>query len=253
MAAGCALALFDRGYVGIFLIAGCVLLLLHVSGRNLRRRVQAVPVLLGVLLVAALMSPTIVRLTSPGNLKTFLQDSQNANTLVTPAPSALTDVGQPNGNNLALEPVNFSSRKNIIIHLPQRIFDLLFKPYPWQHYDWSQRFGAFGTLTAIVLFLLLIRFGWRRRGLVVRRTGPLLYPTLMMMIAYSLSVGNAGTGFRYRAHLLIPAIGMLSILWAPSRAAVPARTRVRDHSGFGVISSPKTLPVTSAVAPRAHA
>jgi hypothetical protein len=259
MGAGCLTALFDRGYVGIFLSAGCVLLLLHVSGRNLRRRTQAIPVLLGVLLLAALMSPIMIRLSDPGTLKTFLQGSQNANTLVTPAPSALQDVGKPNGDNLALAPVNFTSRKEIIIHLPQRTFDLLVKPYPWQHYDWSQRFGAIGSLLALALLAALIRYAWRSRGSILNRTAPLLYPSLMLLIAYSLSVGNAGTGFRYRSHLLIPAIGMLSILWAASRAAVPARAGGASRRGlpypqpWPVISSAASSPVTSAVARKANA
>ncbi len=228
MAAGCLIAIFDRGYIGIFLITGSLLLLLHVSARNLRRRLQALPVFLGVLLVGAAMSPTVVKLTAPAQLKTFLQDSQNANTLVTPSPSALTTTG-PSSNNLALEPVNFSSRTNIILHLPQRIFDLLFKPFPWQVSDWSQRFGAVGSLIVLVLLIMLIRLAWRTRGTILRRTAPLLYPTLMMLIGYSIAVGNAGTGFRYRANLLVPALGILSILWVTSRA--PAPVEVRDPRG----------------------
>ena len=231
MGTGCLIGVFDRGYVGFFLIAASLLVLLHVSARNLRRRVQALPLLLGVILVAGLMSPAVVRLTSPGNLQSALQDSQNASTLVTPPPGAT--VGQPMSNNLALEPVNFSSRANIITNLPLRIRDLLLKPYPWQLGDWSQRFGAIGGLLVLALLIVLIRYAWRSRGSIFRLTGPLLYPTLMMLIAYSLSDGNAGIGFRYRAHLMIPAIGILSILWAASRGAVPARERHPRSIAYG--------------------
>ena len=83
-----------------------------------------------------------------------------------------------------------------------------------------------GSILALGLLVLLVRGAWRARGSVFRRTGPLLYPALMMMIAYSLSVGNAGTGFRYRAHLMLPAIGIASILWVASRARVPAVAHV---------------------------
>ena len=250
MASGCLIAVFDRGYVGFFLIAAALLVLLHVSARNLRRRVQAIPLLLGTLLVVALMSPTIVRLTSPSSLQSALQASQNANTLVTPPPSAAGNVGKPNGNNLALEPVDFSSRVNILENLPLRIRDLLLKPYPWQLGDWSQRFGAIGSLIALGLLILLVRYAWRGRGAIFRRTGPLLYPTLMMLIAYALSDGNAGTGFRYRAHLMIPAIGLLSILWvvahqrAPAglRASAAGREAVLGRRQLGVLPSPR-LPV----------
>ena len=249
MAAGCLVAVFDRGYIGFFLITASALLLLHVSSRNLRRRLKAIPLFLGVLLVAAVLSPTLVNYTSPANLRTFLQDTQNANTLVTPAPSVAGEAGQANGNNLALEPINFSSRTNVIIHLPQRLRDLLVRPYPWQTSDWSQRFGAIGTIIAVALLALLLRFGWICRGSALRRTAPLLYPTLMMTIAYSLSVGNAGTGFRYRAHLIIPAIGMLAILWTTAPMAIRARRgRPVSRPWEPVIPSSRPSPVVSTVA-----
>ena len=173
-------------------------------------------------MVVALLSPTIVRLTSPTTLQSALQASQNESTLVTPGPGIEGAVGIANSNNLALEPVNFSSRAAIIKNLPLRIRDLLLKPYPWQLGGWSQRFGAIGSLIAIAMLLILIRYAWRSRGTIFRRTAPLLYPTLMMLVAFALSDGNAGTGFHYRAHLLIPAFGMLSVLWVARREGAPA-------------------------------
>ncbi len=44
----------------------------------------------------------------------------------------------------------------------------------------------------------LIRDG----GAVMRKAGPLIYPALFLLVAYSLSAGNAGTAFRYRTHVL---------------------------------------------------
>jgi hypothetical protein len=35
---------------------------------------------------------------------------------------------------------------------------------------------------------------------------------LFLLVAYSLSVGNAGTGFRYRTHLVTLAVGAMAIL-----------------------------------------
>jgi hypothetical protein len=163
--------------------------------------------------------------------------------------------GVPNSNNLALEPVNFSSRKEIILHLPQRIFDLLMKPYPWQHADWSQRFGAIGGLIVIALLIVLVRYAWRSRGAIFRSTGPLLYPALMLLIAYSISVGNAGTGFRYRAHLLIPAIGIVAILgvrWRAARADQRPRSRIGAGARPAVLPSDKPLSVIPAMARRAE-
>ena len=38
----------------------------------------------------------------------------------------------------------------------------------------------------------------RRRGEIFARAGPLVYLFFFLLIAYSLSTGNAGTGFRYQ-------------------------------------------------------
>jgi hypothetical protein len=50
------------------------------------------------------------------------------------------------------------------------------------------------------------------RGAVFARAAPALYPLLFMLVAYSLSVGNAGTGFRYRSHLVTLAVAAMVIL-----------------------------------------
>lgn len=227
VAVGCAIGVFDRGYVGFFLIAGVVLMLLHASGRHARGRARAIPLALAVLVGVVLVSPAALKAASQEQGQ--LVSSQNANTLVDQAPSVAGDVGKANGNNLALEPVNFSSRTEIIEHLPERVRDLLLKPYPWQLGDWSQRLGAIGGLIVLALLLMLARYAWRARGAILKLTPPFLYPTMTVMIAFSLSDGNAGTGFRYRADLIAPSIGLLAILWAVSRARSPADNRRMRH------------------------
>ena len=218
VAAGCALAVFTRGYVGFFLIAAVVLLLLHASALHMRGRLRAAPLAVAVLVAVGVIVVSPAALRAANKEQRQLVVSQNANTLVTPDAYAVVNLGQANGNNLALEPVDFSSRSAIVAHLPLRIRDLLLKPYPWQLGDWSQRLGAIGDLIVLALLVLLIRYAWRSRGSFLRRTAPLLYPVVLLTIAFSLSVGNAGTGFRYRAHLLIPALGILAILWSAQRA-----------------------------------
>ena len=100
----------------------------------------------------------------------------------------------------------------MITNLPQRMFDLIFRPYPWQLHDTSQRLGAIGTLIAVGGFFALLGYAWRSRRNALRLTAPLLYPFLFLLVAYSLSAGNAGTGFRYRSHLVLLGAGMLIIL-----------------------------------------
>lgn len=214
------IAVETRAYAGWFLVAAVVLLLLHAAIRNIDRPLRAMPLIYAVLVVAFVTTPVLLQLSSKSSLQR-LQVSQNANThVIGSAPNG------PNGNNLALEDVNFSSRGAILTNLPKRIRDLLLEPYPWQLGDTSQRFGAVGTLVAYVVLLLLIRYAWANRGAVFGRAGPVLYPLFFLLVAYSLSVGNAGTGFRYRTHLVTLAVGAMVILREHARQAKTSRLGV---------------------------
>jgi hypothetical protein len=60
---------------------------------------------------------------------------------------------------------------------------------------------------------------------IMRRAGPLVYPALFLLVAYSLSAGNAGTAFRYRTHLVAFLVAVLVVLRTArqeKRAAVRA-------------------------------
>ena len=129
--------------------------------------------------------------------------------------------------------MNFSTRGAVIRNLPKRVFDLVFKPFPWQLQDTSQRLGALGSLIALGGLCLLFGYAWRSRGRVLSLTAPILYPLLFLMAAYSLSAGNAGTGFRYRTHLVVLGVAMVVVLrehvlqsppmaasWRPSRRSL---------------------------------
>lgn len=207
-ALGGLIAVETRSYAGWFLVSATVLLLLHAALRNLNRPLRAMPVVYAVVIAAFVATPVILQASSKKNLKT-LQQSQNAN-----ATGASQATGGVNGDNLKLEQVDFSTRGAILKHLPTRIRDLTLRPYPWQLGDTSQRFGAIGTLFAYAVLMLLIRCAWLSRGQVFPRAAPCLYPLLFLLVAYSLSVGNAGTGFRYRTHLITLAVGAMVVLRA---------------------------------------
>jgi hypothetical protein len=100
----------------------------------------------------------------------------------------------------------------VLRNLPQRLFDITFRPYPWQLHDPSQQLGAVGSVIALVLLALLLRYAWLSRGEVLLLTAPILYPLLFLLVAYALSAGNAGTGFRYRTHLVVLVVAMLVVL-----------------------------------------
>jgi hypothetical protein len=223
----CALGGFigveTRSYAGWFLVCAAVLVLLHAAIRNMNRPMRAMPIIYGVIVAAFLIAPTVLAATSNKQLQ-LLQQSQNAN-----AQGIGEGSGTANSSNLALEQVNFSTRGAVISHLPIRIRELVLQPYPWQLQDSSQRFGAIGTLVAYALLLLLTRYAWLSRGEVLARAAPLIYPLFFLLVAYSLAVGNAGTGFRYRSHLVTLAIGVVVVLRARLEEA-PAVSKMRAWS-----------------------
>ncbi len=220
------IAVETRSYAGWFLVSAAALILLHALIRRVHRGTQAIPVLYAVVIAGFLITPTLLAATSGKNLHT-LQQSQNAY-----ANSIGTGSGGANTDNLKLESVDFSSRGQVLVHLPQRIRDIIIKPYPWQLSDTNQRFGAIGTLVAYAVLLLFIRYAWISRGQVFARAGPVLYPLIFLLIAYSLASGNAGTGFRYRTHLITLTIAAVAIL-REQALVVHAERRARAKGSAG--------------------
>jgi hypothetical protein len=232
VAMGDLIAIETRAYAGWFLVSASVLLLLHAALRRLDRPIRAMPVLYGIAIVLFLATPTLVTITSSKSLQT-LQQSQNFTT----GTQAVASHGASNSDNLALETVNFSTRGAVITSLPRRVSDLITRPYLWQLQNPSQQLGAVGTLIALVGFLLMLGYGWRCRRSLLSLTAPFLYPFFFLLIAYSLSAGNAGTGFRYRSHLVVLGAAMVAVLRehvlrarAERRAPPPALAELGSES-----------------------
>jgi hypothetical protein len=222
MLLGVGIALGTRKYIGWFLFACALMIILHAALRR-ASSLRSVPVIYGVAIVIFLATPAVLAATSHQSLVQNLQPAQSANATNT------AGNGQANGNNLALEAVDFSTRSAIITNLPLRIRDVLLRPYPWQVGDFSQSVGVIGSLVALSCFFLLIRYAWLCRGRVFERAGPLLYPFLFLMVGYALAVGNAGTGFRYRTHLVTLAFGAMVVL----RETVLARRKIESVEDSG--------------------
>lgn len=203
---GCGIALGTRPYAAWFLLAGAVLLILHASLRQVGTKLRSVPIVYAVAIVVAAATPAVLGLTSQDSLEQKLQGSQDANT----DPNAKR--GAAGSNNLSLERVDFSSRSDLVANLPRRARDVVLRPYPWQVANTSQRLGAIGTLVVLAVLYLLFRYIRRNRGRVMAVAAPIIYPALFLLMAYALSVGNAGTGFRYRTHLVLLAVAALVIL-----------------------------------------
>lgn len=222
-ALGSLIAIKTRSYAGWFLVSASVFILFHAALRRLDRPMRAMPIVYAVVLAGFLVAPTLLSVTSNKSLR-FLQNAQNYTT----GAQAAGNPGGSNSDNLALEKVNFSTRGQVIQNLPKRVFDLLFKPFPWQLQNRSQQVGALGSVIALGGLVVLLRFAWMRRRRLMGDIGPLFYPFFFLMIAYALSEGNAGTGFRYRTHLVLLGAAALVVLRErvlQSRAAdaLPAR------------------------------
>jgi hypothetical protein len=209
---GFAIAVATRPYAGWFLVASAAALVIHSAVRRNKPRPHA-PVLLGLAIsaVVLLAVPTVVRISSSDSLSR-LQASQEANTILS-------------SENLALEPVDYSTRTSVLTSLPRRIRDVLIRPYPWQLQNTSQRLGLLGTTIAISILLYLLVLVIRNAGRVMDRAAPLVYPFAFLLAAYALSSGNAGTSFRYRTQLIALGVCIVLVLRASS-------TRERGIAGF---------------------
>ena len=194
---GCLLAIATRPYVGWFLVMAAAAVVLHASIVR-QRGLRSLTLLAIVVLLAAAFIPVAWDETSDESLQE-LQASQDAN-------------AEDEEANLSLERVDYSSREKLFLNAPQRIYDVVFKPYPWQTENTSQQFGVLGTLVLFAALILLAQQLIRNRSAIMQRAGPLIYPMLFMLWAYAISAGNAGTAFRYRTHVVALALCLLVVL-----------------------------------------
>jgi hypothetical protein len=207
---GCLIAVATRHYAGWFLIAASAATVLHAGLRSENRAaIRSLSLVAMVVLFAAIAAPTVLNASTNESLKKNLQQSQEANS--------------SDNSNLKLEQVDFSTRGAIVVNLPRRIPDVLLRPFPWQLGNLSQGIGIFGTIAAYLTFFFLAREAIRRWGEIMTRAGPLIYLGFFLLIAYSLSAGNAGTAFRYRTQIVAILIAAFAALWRPAE-----RTRTAE-------------------------
>jgi Dolichyl-phosphate-mannose-protein mannosyltransferase len=238
LALGCLVGIATRPYAGWFLIAASAAIMLHAGLRTTRRNeVGSLGLIAVVVLVAAIFAPVVLEASSDESLEQNLQASQDAN------------AESESDANLALERVDFSTREEVITNLPIRIFDITFKPFVWQLGSASQRLGAIGGLFALGVLAVLINSLWRRFGHVFARAGPLVYLGFFLICAYALSTGNAGTGFRYRTHLIAVALCIIAALWVwrTERATRPSFSWTPDQARGAYGASPRGASTLSAL------
>ena len=195
---GCAIALATRVYVGGFLIAAAALLVGHAAIQRRGGSMTSIGLASVLAVVAVVAVPIAIEESDTESLEANIQVSQTVNA--------------NDESNLALEEVDFSTRGAIVTNLPIRIRDILLRPYPWQVSNTSQALGLLGTLFALAIIGLLIREATLKAGRPWSAAVPIIYPLLTLLIAYAIAVGNAGTGFRYRMHLIALAAVLLVVV-----------------------------------------
>jgi hypothetical protein len=224
MILGCLIATATRPYVGWFLTAAAAAVVLHASlTRQRGLRSFALTTTCVVLILAFI--PVVWNQSSDQKLKE-LQASQDANA---------TDLSR-----LSLERVDYSTREKLIVNLPKRIKDVIFRPYLWQTANTSQQLGAFGTLIVLACLALLAMAIARNRHQIMNMAGPLVYPAGFMLVAYAISAGNAGTAYRYRTHLVGLALSLVLVLLAHRRQEQEGLARVPKRPGLSTISRTRT-------------
>ncbi|MGH3427461.1 MAG: hypothetical protein ACRDQZ_07825 [Mycobacteriales bacterium] len=209
--AGCLVAVATRHYAGWFLIAASAATVLHAGLRaENRAAIRSFALVALVILFAAVAAPTVLSASTNESLQANLQRPQEADA--------------KDNSNLKLESVNFSTRGAIVRNLPKRALDVLLRPFPWQLGNISQGLGLLGTAAAYLTLFFLVRTAFRNRGRIMARAGPLVYLATFLLIAYSLSAGNAGTAFRYRAQIVSVFICIVVALWRPAERRESAAT-----------------------------
>ena len=224
MGLGAVIAVFTREYVGWFLAAGAVAMTANAALRQLGGSLRSIPIIYAIAAAIFLAVPVLLQASSPSSLQANLQPSQNEN-----ATSTVGNGGE-NGNNLALEQVDYSTRGAVLSNLPGRMSDVLFKPYPWQVGNTGQMLGVLGSIVALTSMFLFVRFAVICRGEILRSAAPLIFPLFFMLVAYALSVGNAGTGFRYRTHLVTLIISTMVVLRSVALAKRTSAARNNDET-----------------------
>jgi len=219
MVLGVLVAAGTRPYAAAALAGACGLTAAHAGFRRLgptgARRLILPAGLAAIAVVGLLVGPSLSRVFDK------LQRSQFANA---------TD-----GSNLALAPVDYTSLAGLVTNLPVRAFDVLFRPFPWQVANTSQQLGALGSVVAWTLIAAVIILVIRRPRVALDRVVPMLYVFGALLVAYALSAGNAGTGYRYHSHLVVllaatfAAVvprGLAPVLPRLGRTVTPTRSQV---------------------------
>ena len=211
-AAGGAIAVATRGYAGWFLVSGVVLLILHAVAAADGQSPEGDAADLRGRAGAFLASPSLLQVSSPESLKR-LQASQDANA----DPSANREPDgvqqqQPRARARRLLDAREDRHEPADAHRGCRAQALPVAAAE-RRARCSERSAAWPRSRACSC---CFSTPFALAGACSLSTAPILYPLTFLLIAYALSAGNAGTGFRYRTHIVTLSLAMLIVLRSDS-------------------------------------
>lgn len=212
IAGGVVVAIGSRQYAAMFVLAGAVAVTFSAAVRrtpqkpfrSVKLALASGAVIMGGVVVVIVDSDRIVR-----RLNSYQAGFQQSSA------------------NLNREPVRYSSLLDAARDLPSRAADLVLRPYPWQVANVNQRLGTLGTTAAWGLLLLFVALLATNLGTARRRAPPLLLMAIAVTVGYSFSTQNAGTGFRYRTHVIFFLVALIGVLATSHMSWLEQRRRAR--------------------------
>jgi hypothetical protein len=200
--AGLALVEGTRSYMAFFTVVGVLLALscFALARRFGRRRALVITLILGAFTAAAgiAAAPHV----APRRLAAL---------------QAQLNFPYPN-ESLGLGPATVTTSSGLAATVVVRSIDLLVRPFPWQVASTAQKVAVMGTLLWYVLIAFLVMLSFRT-GLSIR-LAPVFLLAVCELIGFSLTLLNAGEGFRHRTNLILlvsVCIGVIGDRWLSIR------------------------------------
>jgi hypothetical protein len=208
-ALGLVVVLAVRPYAAAFLLLALILVGLHLGLRRLWPNKARIALATFALVIACIGVGMALGPALDGQLEEL---------------QAVHDLQLAQESNLDLARVDLTTPSGLATGVPQRLYDFLAKPYPWQLGNVEQRLGAIGTVITWTLALLVIAVLVRNYRFVLSRGWPIIYIMGCLVLGYAITTTNAGTGFRHRVHFIVVLAVLAGLAYASRR--VNERQRV---------------------------
>jgi hypothetical protein len=134
----------------------------------------------------------------------------------------------PGFSNLQLPHTSVLTSSGILHTVTTRSLDLVSRPYLWQLGSTAQKAGVLGTLIWYVLVVGVLVLAVKSGPRLSARAAPILFLVIAVAIGFSLTLVNAGEGFRHRINLVLPLAAAAGYLLAARLNAKQAKALAGD-------------------------